>query len=144
MSAPIKVLIMVLLWAAYTISFEWLAPKEDPAATASDATAEPVNRYPVAFRWDRDTAFIGDGFDKFKNDILKDLGEDNFLEITGLYHEDEVNPDSTGEQYASMGFARGERLKALFDGSIPADRIRVFAKVISEKKGRQNKLFQGR
>lgn len=142
MSAPLKVVIMTLIWLVYTfLLFSMTATKqeqEEPAEVADSTTVEQM-RFPIDFKWSDTTAYTNPDFDSLKNAILADYEPGKILEITGLYHEEEEKP----ADYASMGFARADQVKALFAGDIPDSLIQLKARVISEEEGVREGYFNG-
>ena len=142
MSAPLKVFIMTLIWLVYTFLLFSMGVtkkgKEEPAAVV-DTTAVELERFPIDFKWSDATAYTNPGFDSLKNAIMAGYQPGKILEITGLYHEGEEKP----ADYASMGFARADQIKAMFAGLIPDSLIRTKARVISEKDGVREGYFSG-
>jgi OmpA-OmpF porin, OOP family len=143
MSAPLKVLIISLVWLVYTFALFRLNVTAESASvtepeTEAEAAVSAVNTFPIGFRWSVDTAFTTDRFEAFKRTQLGNMEPDAILEITGLYYEGEDKP--TGA--ASMGFARAERVKALFAGDLPDDRIRTRARLEEEKEGMRTGYFE--
>lgn len=142
MSAPLKILIMSLIWLVYTfLLFSMTATKkgtEEPVVEA-DSSAVDFARFPIDFKWSDATANVNEGFDSLKNAIAAGLQPDKILEITGLYHEEEDKP----ADYPSIGFARADQVKAMFAGLIPDSLIVTKARVISEKEGVREGYFNG-
>ncbi len=147
MSALAKVLIVGGIWLVYTFLFFGMtaniqggdAPEEEAVEKPEGEAARAVNTYPVAFRWSVDTAFTTDRWANRKKALLSKMTDNNILEITGLYYEAEDNPTEA----ATLGFARAERIKALLEGDVPADRIRLRARVEDEKEGVRTGYFPG-
>ncbi len=98
---------------------------------------EAPARYALDFKWDDPSAFTNDGFDTFKERILAGMTDDNILEITGLYFENEAKPDG----FENMGFARAEEIRKLFP-DIPDDRIRFRARLEDESDGVKTNPFE--
>ena len=146
MSALGNTLLIGAIWLAYTFLFFGLTVQTDPGKDGKDPAeqveemteAPAVNIFPIGFRWSVDTAFITDQFKDLKKSVLSEKGENNHLEITGLYFDAEENPTEA----ATMGFARAERVKALFAGDIPADRIHLRAQVMDDKPGVRSGYFE--
>lgn len=142
MSAPLKVLIMTLIWLVYTfLLFSMTATKQEKEKPAepTDSTTVELARFPIDFKWSDATAYTNAGLDSLKDAIMASFGPDKILEITGLYHEEEEKP----ADYASMGFARAEQIKAMFAELIPDSSIRTKARVINEKEGVREGYFNG-
>ena len=140
MSALPKVLIIFLVWMLYVFFLirscsDELCP-ECSAVTGgvsvSEAAIEPpppadtINRYPLGFRWSEVEPYPTEAFDDRRRQILAGMGEDNILEITGLYYEEEDKPEET----LSLGLARAEAVRDLFTPEIPPERIRLRARTV--------------
>ncbi len=111
---------------------------DDAAATAADQEAEQ-KRYPVDFQWSSAAPNTNEAFEELKASLLSKMSEDNIFEITGYYFEEETPP----EGYENMGFARAERLKALFAEDIPEDRIRLRQRLRRESEEAREGYFEG-
>lgn len=101
--------------------------------------AEDVLRMPMGFKWTDPTPYTTDQFAGYKKDILAKMNEDNILEITGYYFEEEPKPEGAD----NLGFARAEQVKGLFAESLSTDRIEIRARVMDETEGIRNKYFKG-
>ena len=147
MSAPLKVIIMLVIWLLYSlIAFKGCLQQccSADAASVSDVDSNAVDsgalvRYPIDFQWANATAFTNDGFPELKKQLLAQMKDNNLLQITGLYYEAEPKPDG----YDNMGFARADAVKKLFAGAIPDDRIQLRAQLMDEKEGVRKGYFQG-
>lgn len=149
MSAPIKVIIVLVFWALYTIfAYETCLKQcctEEGAGETTTAVDEPeettpvASRYPIDFQWSNAQAFTNDGFDALKQNLLAQLQDDNILEITGLYSEDEPAP----EGFQNMGFARAAKIIELLSPDIPADRIKPRARAIDISEDVREGYFEG-
>ncbi len=146
MTAIPKVLIMLALWLLYTFLI-WRGCSEQLCCSAepiiemppTDTSAVEARRYPIDFRWSDATAFTNEGFDALKQSILAKGSDQGILQITGLYFEGEPKP----EGYDNMGFARADKVKALFAGVVPDERIRLRARAIDERPGVRTGYFEG-
>lgn len=140
MTTPIKILIMLVLWAVYTL-LAWVgclsgccsAVQSDTAITTTDqATASLedgtalVKRFPIDFQWSSSKPNTNEGFEEQKEQILAQMNPKNILDITGFYYEPENKPDD----YANLGFARAEAVKNLLGLDLPEDRIRFHARLL--------------
>ncbi|MDX1943158.1 MAG: OmpA family protein [Saprospiraceae bacterium] len=147
MTATFKTIIMLALWLLYTFLM-WRGCSEELCTGCegelvtdvppTDSGAVTTQRYPIDFKWSDATAFTNDGFDELKESILAKGAENGILQITGLYFEEEPKPQG----YENMGFARADKVKALFAGSVPDDRIRLRARVIDEREGVRMGYFE--
>ena len=152
MTAPLKILLMLLAWFIYAIVVYTGCLKECcPVEGAGDLTEEsaPVNpadsvaefeRYALDFKWSDATAYTNDGFPEMKQSILAKMNENNILEITGLYYEGEESP----EGFENMGLARADQIKKLFaSADLPEDRIKSFARKVSGAEAAKTGYFEG-
>jgi outer membrane protein OmpA-like peptidoglycan-associated protein len=152
MSAISKVLIILALWLLYTFllfkgCYEELcvgcgavaASAAVVPAPADDTLAAAVRRYAIDFQWANPNAFTNDGFPALKSNLFADKKEDNILEITGMYFEGEPKPNG----FENMGFARADRVRELFAQDVPADRVRLKARLVDETAGVREGFFEG-
>jgi len=94
---------------------------------------------PIVFEWDEIEPIIRSTFDVFKDTaIVQQLPDDKDLELEGLYFEGEPLP----KKYNNIGEGRAEKIKAILQEYIPADRIKVSSKQVSEVAGARDKLFE--
>lgn len=148
MSAPIKVIVMLIIWALYSIvAYEGCLKQcctEDGAGDTTTVVDEPeettpvASRYPIDFQWSSAQAFTNDGFDATKQNLLAQLDENNILEITGFYFEGEEAP----EGFDNMGFARAAQIRDLLAPDIPADRIKLRARLVDDREGMKEGYFE--
>lgn len=126
MTAIPKILIMLALWLLYTF-LVWKGCSEQLCCDAGEVTppigADSVRRYPIDFRWDDATAFTNAGYEQLRESVLAaGKGKANgILRITGSYFEGESKP--TG--YENMGFARADKVKALFGKDVDSIYLRA-------------------
>lgn len=147
MSAPLKVIIMLVLWALYSLiaykgcleqcctDGEAITTVEEPDETPPPAAA---TRYPIDFQWGNAQAFTNDGFEASKQNLLAQLKDNNILEITGLYFEGEPKP----EGFENMGFARAASIRDLLAPDIPAERIKLRARLVDATDGAREGYFE--
>lgn len=123
---------MLVIWLIYSAAAYFLAilpccqdqATGDSAATTTISTDSNLAQYPITFRAGSAQPIAGDDFTQFRDSIINSLrGNDRLLQITGLYYENEVAPDT----FVSMGFARADSVRRLFAGDLPPDRIKVRA-----------------
>ena len=142
MSAPLKVIIIFVLWLLYTLFLlrscsDTLCTGCMPGEAAAVEEAVTV-RYPIDFQWDNPTANTNQGYPALRQSILDGMTDNNQLEITGYYFEGEPAPPG----YENMGFARADRVRQLFMPDVPADRIVLKARMIAEKEGVRTGYFE--
>ena len=148
MSAPIKVIVMLIIWALYSIvAYEGCLKQccaEDGAGDTTTVVDEPeettpvASRYPIDFQWSNAQAFTNDGFDATKQNLLAQLDENNILEITGFYFEGEDAP----EGFDNMGVARAAQIRDLLAPDIPTDRIKLRARLVDDREGMKEGYFE--
>lgn len=146
MSAPLKVIIMLVLWALYSLfaykgcleqcctDGEAITVVEEPDETPPAA----ATRYPIDFQWGNAQSFTNDGFEASKQNLLAQLKDNNILEITGLYFEGEPKP----EGFENMGFARAANIRDLLAPDIPAERIKLRARLVDSRDGVHEGYFE--
>ena len=106
------------------------APPIEPIATTSVAV-------PVAYQWAKAQLNDDEQLRELEARISKGMEENNILEITGLYFEEEPQP----EQALNLGLARADQLKEYLLSKIPAERIRTKSRVVSEPDGVRERGF---
>ncbi len=147
MSAPLKVIIMLVIWLLYSlIAYKGCLQQccSADAASMTDLDSNAIDsgtlvRYPLDFQWANAAAFTNDGFPELKQRLLAQMKDNNLLQITGLYYEAEPKPDG----YDNMGFARADAAKKLFAGTIPDDRVQLRARLMDETPGVRKGYFEG-
>ncbi len=142
MSAPLKVIIIFVLWLLYTLFLlrscsDTLCTGCIPGEAAAVEEAVTV-RYPIDFQWDNPTAYTNQGYPALRQSILDGMTDNNRLEITGFYFEGEPVPPG----FENMGFARADRVRQLFLPDVPADRIVLKARLIDEPEGARTGYFE--
>ncbi|MBX2876270.1 MAG: OmpA family protein [Saprospiraceae bacterium] len=148
MSAPIKVIVMLIIWALYSIvAYQGCLKQcctEEGAGETTTVVDEPeettpvASRYPIDFQWSSAQAFTNDGFDATKQNLLAQLDDNNILEITGFYFEGEEAP----EGFENMGFARAAQIRDLLAPDIPSDRIKLRARLVDDRDGMEEGYFE--
>lgn len=148
MSAPIKVIVMLIIWALYSIAAYEGCLKQccEDVGTGDTTTVvdEPeettpvAKRFPIDFQWATAQAFTNDGFDATKQNLLAQLDDNNILEITGFYFEGEEAP----EGFDNMGFARAAQIRDLLAPDIPAERIKLRARLVDDREGMKEGYFE--
>lgn len=138
----IPAVLLAWLWfGPWYPSWEHLFCPDCHAATEGDEMAEQedVLRMPLGFKWADPTPYTSDQFPDFKKKLLADKNEDNILEVTGYYFEEEPKPEDAD----NLGFARAGLVKGLFADGIAGERVQLRARVIDEKDGVRTKYFKG-
>ncbi|MEZ5044384.1 MAG: OmpA family protein [Saprospiraceae bacterium] len=145
MSAPLKVIIVLVLWILYTwFAYEGCNLDQCCAGESVVVVDEPpsetptAKRYPIDFQWNNASAFTNEGFDKVKQNLLAQLKDNNILEITGLYFEGESAP----EGFENMGFARAAKIRDLLSPEVSPDRINLRARLMDTREGIQEGYFE--
>lgn len=143
MSAPLKILVGLLVWLLYSLiayrgCIQDCCNDASAAVTGQDsATQEEFQRYPIDFQWSDAAANTNEGFDELKKSTLAGLKAGQVLEITGLYFESEPKP----EGFENMGFARADQIRRLFP-EVPDAQIRLRARAIDEFEGARAGYFE--
>ncbi len=121
------------------IAAERAGVKDGPFESCEIGWSAPAKRNPLDFKWGDATPYTNDGFDAYKASIVSGMADDNILEITGLYFEGEEGP----EGFENMGLARAGKVKEmLLAAGVPEDRIRLRARLVSERDGVRDGYFQ--
>lgn len=153
MSTNTRIILIIVAWLLYTLGLIRFCSRDIceacgiaaigstgvAADTTAAAPAEPRNDFPLAFRWTDMQPYKGPGFDSLRTAILSGMNQDNILEITGLYFEDEASP----ADHETMGLARASRIRDLFFPDIPKERISLRGRLIDEQEGVRENYFEG-
>ena len=133
MSDLLKVMIGLVLWfLSFLImyNFVWrpdcgrmpFCGSSQVAAVAPPVvTEDKAERAPLDCQWSDASGYTNDGFDDFKMDILSGAGDNNILEIVGLYYGEEENTTD----FEDVGLARANQIKDLFIDDLGEDRIQL-------------------
>lgn len=153
MNALPKILIILAVWFVYTLVLfqgcsDTLCVGCGEGASATGAVVPPEEgpeaveerTYPLSFRWNSAAPITANGaFSRFKDSLMAGSGDENLLEITGLYFEEETTP----EGYDNMGFARAAQVRELMSDEIDSDRVQLRARLIDERSGVREQAFEG-
>jgi OmpA-OmpF porin, OOP family len=93
--------------------------KEAMAAVA--AGVEPETQAPLLFEWNNASAIVRSSFGEEKSKWLSEKSDDNLLQITGLYYDQEEAPAG----FQNMGLARADAVRKLLILELPDERIRL-------------------
>jgi outer membrane protein OmpA-like peptidoglycan-associated protein len=138
---------MLLLWFLFcVVTFKACVQEAccEPCVTTTEDTTPPPpaetspQRYPIDFQWDNAEPFTNEGFEALRTRLVREMGADNQLIITGRYFASEANPDGEG----SMGMARAERVKAMLSEYIPTDRIITTDLRLNDKEEAREDYFE--
>lgn len=104
----------------------------EPGDTVAATAPEPITD-PIVFEWTKPEAITTDKFPAYYKGILDGKTDDNVLQITGFYSEEENNND--------LGLARAAAIKALFLSDIPTERFSLRARVGAAPADAQERPF---
>lgn len=158
MSAPRNAILWLVLWLIWTILAYPMCLKDccsgeaasddtmglvedrDDTAPMADATPETATaaRYPIDFEWSIAKPNTNDGFEDRKSSIMAGQGDNNVLEITGLYYEGEEKP----ADYENMGLARAALTKDLIAPGLSDERVNLRSRLVAEGQGVRESYFE--
>lgn len=110
--------------------------KETTQNNLPATTSKKVAKPPILFQWGNKTAITSTQFSVLQDSMIKELGEEDTLEITGFYFKNEAT-DSL-----DIGLERAKEVKVLFTDKFPADRIKLRSEVLEEMEGVREHLFE--
>ena len=90
---------------------------DDSEAATSDVRSEAA----LSFNWGEVNPNLGSNWETYKNSLVNGMGDDQNLEIKGLYNPDEENNTT----YENLGLARANEVLKLLSPPIPSDRLQV-------------------
>ncbi len=152
MSLPLRLLIAFVVWLIfYLLTYngcqnelcfacdESRQEATGAVGTQGDTTlTAEVRDYPLYFQWGDPKAYTNEDFDALRREVLNDKTENNILEVTGMYFEEEPKP----EGFDNLGFARAEQVRELLEAGLPEDRIRIRARTMDEEEGVREQPFE--
>ncbi len=132
---------MGLCWYYYTCQIKGLCDGSRNATTSSTSAISNSGskQGPLSFNWSKEAPVTSKEFAKYKQDILSKATNDNILEISGWYTEQEANNTS----FANLGLARAEKVKQLFKDKIDISRIRTTSKLVPTRDHMRKNSFEG-
>ena len=86
--------------------------------------ANSAETFPLAFEWGEIEPVMTEQFPDYRASILRQMSEDNILEITGHYYQNEGNSNN----FENLGMDRAYAIRGLFHGILPLERIRLKSK----------------
>ncbi|MBK7474712.1 MAG: OmpA family protein [Haliscomenobacter sp.] len=150
MSTTTRIILLLLGWLVYTLLLMQFCSRdicktcgisiagEEAGLVTDTSQGEPVNAFPLSFRWSNAEPFQGPGFDSLLASIKAGTAADNKLEITGLYFEEESAPADV----ETMGLARAAKIRDKFFSDIPPDRISLRSRLKDETAGVRENYFE--
>lgn len=145
MTPLIRAIIALAIWLLYSlvayqgcIKPTCCGEATEELSISGDATL--TQQTPVAFRWDQATPSTNEGFNDWRQNLIAQLKDNDILEITGLYYDEEAKP----EDFETMGFARADQIKKILAPDIPEDRIRIRSRAFADiPDGVRDGFFEG-
>ena len=94
---------------------------------------------PLTYKYDDHTAYTSPtNFEAYKQTILANKTEDNILEITGMYFEEEGAPAG----HKNMGIARAKMARNLLASDLAGERVRILHKTVDVFEGAKENPFK--
>lgn len=106
-------------------------------STTSSVTEKTVDR-PISFNWQSDEPIIGKNFIAYRDSIVRQLGDEDNLEITGFYFHQENMPSDT----SYFGKMRATKVRKLFAEVMDSNRIVITEKGLREIPNVRNQRFE--
>jgi OmpA-OmpF porin, OOP family len=100
-----------------------------PAVTPTTANAAPAPG-PISFMWADPGPIMSSAFADYKKGEVAKLKENEQLEIIGLYSAAEQT--TAGNPTPNVGLARAEKTAALFSDSLPKERTKLSARLVTD------------
>ncbi|RMG78208.1 MAG: OmpA family protein [Bacteroidetes bacterium] len=122
----------------YVCKIKQVCDKPAATAPAPEVKTETPDTRPLVFNWAAPDAITRPGFAAFRDSLLATIPEGGTLEIIGLYAEGEPAP----EGFPNMGLARAAKVKALFAGHLPDDRISISSQLADKPADAETKPFE--
>jgi hypothetical protein len=106
----LKVILVVFLFAIWSVISGWYYVCIIKQSGQDFSSLVSKKESPIHFKINRSAPIVGHDFDSLKNNLLRRLGENNVLLITGICDSSEVG----STRYKNLGFARALATKYLF------------------------------
>jgi OmpA-OmpF porin, OOP family len=120
--------------ATPAVSNSTAIPAVSPPATAQSATNAATNAAPtpgpISFMWADPGPIMSSAFADYKKSEVAKLKENEQLEIIGLYSAAEQI--TAGNPAPNVGVARAEKTAALFSDSLPKERTKLSARLVTD------------
>ncbi len=133
-----RALIPIVLWLVFSFfAFNWVQDKKTDCGCNTSKMSEnlkpaPIKAAkkagPILYNWSKANPITNANFAAYKDSILRTLGDNKTLEITGLYRKNESN-NST---FDNLGLARAHDAKKLFEDKLADDRFRLTSKEVAD------------
>ncbi len=104
---------------------------------ATPTVKEEVPGRPLLFNWSGYVPLVNSAFEKELASWMTGKGDDNILEITGEYFEEESAP----KEFANLGLARADAVRTLLQADLPNERIRLNSKKVPLRSGVKEHSF---
>ncbi len=101
-------------------------------------TIDQPNPYLLGSKWAWPEVAQGPNFAHLRDSLLTALGEDNILEIVGIWYEGE--PAAEGQ--ANMGLARAQAFREMLGDVLPDDRVTISSRRLRPPDGIENRWFR--
>ena len=131
-------LIPIVLWLVFSFfAFNWVQDKKtdcgcQKSKLSENITPAPIKAAkkagPILYNWSKANPITNARFSAYKDSILRSLGNNKVLEITGLYRKNETN----GTSYDNLGLARAHDAKKLFEDKLGEKRFRLTSKEVAD------------
>ncbi|RMD71188.1 MAG: OmpA family protein [Bacteroidetes bacterium] len=138
-------------WYWYVCRIQQSCPQwEQQAPSATHQTSEveaeapppaPVDQpcpYPLGSKWSSPELETGPGYAQLKDSLLQALGEDNILEIIGIWYEGEQAP--AGQP--NLGLARAQRFREMLGEALPDERVTISSRRLTPPEGIQGQWIE--
>lgn len=131
------VLWIVMWWWTYTCHIKRDCCAPGGADSAVVAQLDEGDRRSLLFRWSDPNPVQPERFATMKDSLIRELDDDEILEITGFAFRDETNP-----AVSDLGEARAERVRDLMLPGVDSSQIRVRSAFANLTGDARNQLFE--
>ncbi len=141
----LTILALLLLWLAgcwywYTCKIKGLCGGNKGTTHQSGISSNSSTESgPLVFNWSSAKPNTGKEFQQYQSTLMKSATDDNLLEITGWYTEQETNTS----KLANLGLARAEEVKKLLSSKMDPSRIRITSKQVPTREHMRKDPFAG-
>lgn len=157
MSAPRNAIIWLVLWLVWTIlaypmcldeccgtgvvgeedDVGLLDDRDDETEAAADTTPALQPRSALDFQWSAARPNVNEGFEAIQSRLQAQMTDDNVLEITGRYFEEETPP----EGFENLGLARAEMTRQVLMPDLEEDRVNLRSRLVEPPEGAREGYF---
>ncbi len=132
----IIILWLLLGWFYYYSCTQCCGDADVTEETQTEVISKVDNDRPLTFNWANGTPILGSGFKAYRDSIVSGVKDNQILEITGLYSNEEAKP--TG--FANLGLQRADLARQRMN--LTEDQVRLNSRLVPSNRLDKNNRFE--